>query len=360
VRSAAPPVLVRQVRGGIVESEHRGHVVEVDSSGSVVRVVGDPDRVVALRSTIKPFGLIALIEAGAIQAFDLSPADLAIMAGSHSGEDLHVRTLQAIYRRAGLSQQLLACGAEDSPLDTLTAARLARDGERPSPIRHMCSGQHSAAMLLSRLKGWPLETYWQADHPSQTEYLSAVARAFGTPRERLVVAIDGCGLPTCAFPLREIARAYALLAEPDAVPPSDPRRSLAPTLRIVRDAMLANPEMISGTRDRLDGSLMKAIPGRLISKGGQEGLRAFSILEGARRPGSAPTGLVVKIEDGGGHQRASWAASVEALAQAQVLTGQALRVVGRYHRPASLDPHGRAAAEAVAEFDLAPVGELLG
>jgi len=33
-------------------------------------------------------------------------------------------------------------------------------------------------------------------------------------------------------------------------------------------------------------------------------------------------------------------------------------MLARYHRPVSLDPHGRAAAEAIPEFELAPVGEL--
>ena len=72
------------------------------------------------------------------------------------------------------------------------------------------------------------------------------------------------------------------------------------------------------------------------------------------------SGLVIKIEDGGGHDRAGWATAVEALAQAAVLEGQSLRMLSRYHRPTALDPHGRVAAEAVAQFDLAPIGELIG
>jgi len=39
--------------------------------------------------------------------------------------------------------------------------------QKAGAIRHMCSGQHAAALLLSRLKGWDLETYWQPEHPSQ-------------------------------------------------------------------------------------------------------------------------------------------------------------------------------------------------
>ena len=96
-----PPILVRQVRNGIEESVHRGDIVEVDVDGRLIRGLGDPDRLVTLRSCVKPFGVVALIEAGGIDAFDLEPPEIAIMASSHSGEDLHVRTIQGMFRRAG-------------------------------------------------------------------------------------------------------------------------------------------------------------------------------------------------------------------------------------------------------------------
>ncbi|MEA2546493.1 MAG: hypothetical protein QOI09_1766, partial [Chloroflexota bacterium] len=278
----AAPILVRQIRNGVEESVHRGDVVEVDSGGGLVRGIGDPERVVNLRSSVKPFGVVTLIEAGGIEAFDLEPAELALMASSHSGEDLHVRTLQGMYRRAGVSQTLIATGSEGMPLDALTAARLARDGEKPSPVRHMCSGQHSVFLLLSRLRGWDPEGYWLDGHPAQVAYRAVVARAFGTTPGKLRTGIDGCGVATYAFPLREVARAYALLADPAAAPERDPRSSLAPALTLVRDAMLANPEMVAGTRDRLDTSVMKAAPGRLVSKGGMEALVGLAVLPGAR------------------------------------------------------------------------------
>ncbi|MFZ5852917.1 MAG: asparaginase [Chloroflexota bacterium] len=360
-RSGPPPVLVRQVRNGIVESEHRGHIVETDVEGRIMRLLGDPDRLVTLRSTVKPFGAVALVEAGGLEAWDITPAELAIMASSHSGEDLHVRTIQAIYRRAGVSQSALACGTEGMPLDPLTAARLARDGERPSAIRHMCSGQHSVFLLLCKLHGWRPETYWEEDHPAQVAYRSAVARAFGVDPARLVTATDGCGIPTYAFPLREVARAYAFLADPSAVSPRDPRSALAPALVRIRDAMIAHPEMVAGNRERLDTSLMKALPGRIVSKSGMEALRGLAILPAARSGGrGGPSGMAIKIEDGDGYERAGWAATIEALVQAGVLEGQPLRALGRYHRPPSFDSHGRLAAESIADFELAPVGELIG
>jgi L-asparaginase II len=351
----APPVLVRQLRNGIEESAHRGDVVEADATGRVIRQLGDPDRVVMLRSAAKPFAAIALLEAGGVDAFDLQPAEIALLTSSHSGEDLHVRTLQGLLRRAQLSQNLLATGTENAPLDELTAARLARDGERPSAVRHMCSGQHAGLLLLARLRSWNLEDYWTERHPAQLAYRDAVARAFAVRPERLRTAIDACGLLTFAFPLREVAKAYAFLADPGALPDGDERSALAEPLTRIRDAMLANPEIVAGSRDRLDTALMRAAPNRLISKAGAEALRGVALLAGARGEAeTGPSGVAIKIEDGDGFDRAGWAASVEALRQVGVLDSGALRLLARYHRPASPDPHGRQAAEAVAEFELAP------
>lgn len=361
-RWSVPPILVRQVRNGVVESVHRGDVVEVDVAGRMLRVIGDPDRLVFLRSTVKPFGLLALLRAGGLREFDLSAEELAVMASSHSGEDVHVRTIQAMYRRIGVPQAVLACSADPTPLDALTAARLARDGERPSQLRHMCSGQHSAFVLIAKLGGWELESYWQPGHPAQEAYGEAVAAVFGVASSAFRTGLDGCGVLTYAFALREVAKAYATLADPSAIPADDPRAGLARHLETVRDAMMAHPELVAGMRDRLDTSLMKAAAGRVVSKSGMEALRGVGILRGRRANGTdvAASGIAIKIEDGDGYDRGTWAASVDALRQAGVLEGQALRVLARYHRPLILDPHGRTGAEAVADFELAPVGELIG
>jgi L-asparaginase II len=352
-----PPVLVHQMRGGVDESRHRGSIVEVSADGTVQRELGDPETLVNLRSAVKPFGLAALVEAGGVDEFDLSDAELAIMAGSHSGEDLHVRTLQAVLRRAGISQQYLGCGSEAAPLDELTAARLARDGEKPGPLRHMCSGQHISMLLLCRINDWPMAEYWRTDHPVQRLYAATVARIFSTTPELLVASIDACGAPTYAFPLHEVARAFALLADPSVLPAKDRRSALADPLCRIRDAMLANPEMVAGSRNRLDTSVMKAVPGRILAKGGAEGLRGFALLAGPGRV--VPSGVALKIEDGGAFDRAASAASVETLRQVGALDPAALRALGRYHRPVALDPRGLPVGEAVARFELAPVGELL-
>jgi len=333
--------------------------VQVGADGAIERAIGDPNVVVTLRSAVKPFALAALVESGAADELNLTQPELAVMASSHHGEDLHVRTLQAVFRRAALSQNLLACGTAWAPLDELTATRLARDGERPGAIRHMCSGFHAASILLSRHAGWPLEDYWQMDHPSQVAVRSTVARVFGTTPAKLQTAQDDCGVLTYAFPLVDVARAYALLADPLGTALDATRAALGPALTRVRDAMVAAPELVGGVRGSLTTALMKARPGMLVSKSGAEALEGVGLLPGARGSGSRPGGLAVKIEDGDGRGRALSAAVVEALHQVGALDDKTLRQLGRLHRPPTTDARGDAVAESVAVFELAPISELL-
>jgi L-asparaginase II len=361
-RNVAPPVLVEVRRGPIVESRHRGHVVQVDASGRVERGVGDPEVIVSLRSAVKPFALLALLEAGVAEPLRLSDAELAVMAASHTGEDAHVRTLQGVLRRAGISQALLANGADDAPLDSLTAARLAREGEAPGPLRHMCSGFHVASLLLSRHAGWPLADYWRPEHPSQLAVRDVVARVFGVRPAQLLTGVDACGLLTYAFPLADVARAFALLAEPEAGT-DRARQALAPHLCRVRDAMMAAPEMVGGSRDSSDTRLMKARPGKLVVKGGAEALRGVGFVAGARsgsaRDGGRGGGVAIKIEDGDGRGRAVRAVTVEALAQLGVLDAPQLERLAELHRPPLRDPRGVEVGRAVPVFELAPIAELI-
>jgi L-asparaginase II len=333
-------------------------VVQVGPGGEIERAVGDPETMVTLRSAIKPFALVALVEAGAADDLRLSDSELAIMAASHAGEDRHVRTLQAVFRRAGISQTLLACGADGMPIDPTTAARLARDGEEAGPLRHMCSGFHAASILLSRFAGWSLEDYHNSDHPSQVAVRETVARLFGTKPTMLETGGDDCGLLTYAFPLVEVARVYGLLADPAAAGDTGRARS-APALARIRNAMMAAPEMVGGTQDILDTVLMKRRLGQLVIKGGAESLRGVGILPRARERQASSAGVAIKIEDGDGHARANGAVTVEALSQLGVLDDRDLRALAAHHRPASRDPQRRVVAESVVSFELAPISELL-
>jgi L-asparaginase II len=349
-------VLVEVRRGPFVESRHRGHVVQVDVHGKVQQGIGDPDYVTSLRSAVKPFAIAVLFDAGAVEEFRLTDQEIAVMAASHAGEDAHVRTVQGVLRRAGMSQNLLACGTE-TPHDPLTAARLAREGEAPGPVRHQCSGFHVASLLLARHAGWSLNDYWRPEHPAQVAAADIVAKVFGVKPSALVSAVDDCGVLTYAFPLASIASAYALLADPAGAADTARKPLIAPLTRI-RDAMMAVPDMVGGTRISTDTKLMKARPGRIVAKGGAEGLRGVGLLPGTRGADAPAAGVAIKIEDGDGYSRANRAVTVEALAQLGVLNADALERLNDLHRPPKRDPRGVEIASTVPGFQLAPLSEL--
>ena len=84
--TAAP--LVRVVRSGLVESVHLGHVVVCDPEGRVLAALGDPDRLVFSRSSMKPLQAAVSLR----RIAEPLPDDLvAIMCASHNGEPVHVR-----------------------------------------------------------------------------------------------------------------------------------------------------------------------------------------------------------------------------------------------------------------------------
>jgi len=166
----------------------------------------------------------------------------------------------------------------------------------------------------------------------------------------LRTSVDSCGVYTYAFPLADVARAFGLLAEPDGM--------YAASLTRVRDAMMAAPEMVGGSRDSSDTQLMKARPGMIVMKGGAEALRGIGLLRGARGNGLAPFGVAIKIEDGDPNARANRAVTVEALAQLGVLDGATLERLANMHRPPAYDPRGGEVGQSVASFELAPLSEL--
>ena len=228
------------------------------------------------------------------------------MAASHSGEDRHVRTVQALLRAGGLTREVLACGTH-RPFDRETAERLIRDGEPPSPLRHNCSGKHAGMALHAKAAGWPVETYWQPDHPVQQLALDTVAALTDVPRDKIALATDGCGVVTFGIPLRGLALGFARLADPSGVADADAARGAG------ADSRRDDGPSRAGRRRAATAStptLMRAAPGDLVSKGGAEGVQAVAILAGE------PRGLAIKVEDGDAVHRARSASTVAALPSA--------------------------------------------
>jgi L-asparaginase II len=251
--------LVHVIRSGYVDLIHYGSVAVANTDGEIVYSVGDPERPAFLRSSAKPLQAIATAESGALEKFNISRRELAIMCASHAGRDIHVQTVRSILGKIGLSEEALQCSKENA-------------------IRDNCSGKHAGMLTLCRFHDFPVDNYIEPDHPAQVMIRKVIGEMCGV--EDVKYGVDGCGVPTFYMPLSKMAVGFARLANPDGLPT---RRKEA-AIRIA-DAMQTHPEMTGEIRNG------KTWPKQIVAKSGALAVYCGGILNQDR-------GIAVKIDDG--------------------------------------------------------------
>ena len=306
--AAFPASFVLEVvvwRGAIAESCHRVRAA-VARDEPAPASAGGAEYATTFRSAATPFQLLPLVERGHADRFGFSAEQLAIMAASHTGTERHVALVRAILDRIGLSERDLACGFHE-PFDEPTAARLRAGSGARSALYNNCSGKHAGMLALALAEGWPTAGYERESHPVQRAMRAAVAEACGMSAPDLSVGIDGCNAVVFGLPLRAMALGYARFAS--AAGGDDPRRR---ALARIRDAMTAHA-WATGGAGRLSTELMERTSGRLVAKGGAEGLECI----GAPALG---LGVALKCEDGAA--RALGPAAVTVLEHVGALAGE--------------------------------------
>jgi L-asparaginase II len=228
------PIAVAR-RSGLEESVHFGAAVAVGADGAVVAHVGDPTLVVYPRSCLKPLQADAMLGAG----LELPPDLLAIACASHDGTDEHLDAVRAILALAGLSERHLQNTPGRPLADPHTRAA-------PTSLHQNCSGKHAAMLATCVVNGWPIDRYLEPDHPLQVEIVAGIERLGCRVHH---VGVDGCGAPTHALALDELARAFASLASTS-----------------IGDAMSAHPVLVGGV-DSEDTIWMQALPGGIAKLG---------------------------------------------------------------------------------------------
>lgn len=333
VPAHAPLAEVR--RGHAVESVHFGAVAVVDRAGQVLKAAGDPYTLTFTRSALKPLQALPFTASGGPERFGFSRAQIALMCASHSGESRHVEAVADMLARCGCSLANLQCG-------THAPGFYDARGDVPppppySPLAHNCSGKHSGMLAFCVQHGDAVGDYLAFDHPLQAAIRRAVSTFTGVAEERLVAGIDGCSAPNYAVPLASLATAFARLAAADV----DGDYGLAP--RMLADAMIAHPEMVSGAF-RSDLALMQAGRGDWVTKIGAEGVQAIGIR-------SHGLGIAIKVADG--QKRGLYPAIVAVLEQLGLVDAAAEAILEPWKRPVVRNYRGLETGEvrAVVELD---------
>jgi L-asparaginase II len=246
------PIVVEATRGEVVEARHVVHAVAV-RDGRIELAAGDPGLVTFLRSSAKPIQALPVVRARA----DLDDEEIVLLCASHLAAPEQVAVVRRILADAPATEDELECGPD------------------PTAIAHNCSGKHAGFLALCRAEGWEAPGYRLLEHPCQQTMLQEVVEAAEVAPSSLVVAVDGCGVPTFAVPLERAAHAFGRLASLEGGP------------RVV-NAMRAHPDLLRGPV-AADVALIRALDG-WVAKGGAEGLFCAASADGL--------GIAVKVADG--------------------------------------------------------------
>lgn len=300
--------IVEATRGNLVESIHMGAFAVVNGQGELVASWGDPDSITFLRSSAKPFQALPFMEKNGDAYFGLTVEETAVFCASHTGTDDHVKVISGLQQKMGLQENMLQCGTH-IPSNSETWAEMIKRGEKPTPIRHMCSGKHSGMLGYGRLIGADLESYLSMDNAIQKDILKAFSEMTAYPMEKIIIGTDGCSAPNFAVPLRNAAYGFARLCQPKGL--SDARASAC---QRISTAMRDHPNMIAGPR-KFDTLVMGQSNRKIVSKAGAEGYQCLGVMPDAIEPGSPALGIAMKITDGDAEDRARPLVSIEILRQ---------------------------------------------
>jgi len=304
-------------RGDVSESVHFGSFAIVNSLGDLVESYGDPNTFTFLRSSAKPFQTMPFIENDEYKQWDLTQSEIAIMCASHTGTDDHFNVLSSIQSKINVTQDDLLCGIHPST-DASTRQAMLDRGEQPSPNRHNCSGKHTGMLAQALSINAPIENYIDFNHPIQKRILQSFSEVSGVEMGKIIIGLDGCSAPVFAIPLRNAALAYARLCDPRNL-----QTKRASACRTITRAMVSHPDMVSGL-GTFDTRLMEISKGKIVSKGGAEGIQQIGIMPDVIKPGSPGGGIILKISDGDGVGRARPAVSLEILRRLGALTSNEL------------------------------------
>jgi L-asparaginase II len=328
--------LVILTRTNHVESIHKGYVCVTDPQKNIVYSIGNPNAKVFLRSSAKPIQAVVFACSGAMEKFNISLEELAIICSSHSGEDFHREAVNSILNKIGLSEENLSCGVAN-PYNQDMINELIKKGERPSQLYNCCSGKHAGMLALCRFYNFPVEGYTESEHPVQQLILKTIASLLECDTSDITLGIDGCGIPTFMITLQQAAYLYSHLARGN-----NGTGKYKDAFGLVQKAMTSYPRMINGDKEFCT-DLITHSEGKVIGKVGAEGIYCVAVPE-------KQLGICVKISDG--NERGVYPVTIHILSELGVINKQVMDKLKAWAYPPLKNHKGKVVGYTIPVFNI--------
>lgn len=280
-----PQVLLTQTRNGLTELEFSGFIVFCGKNKNI-KTIGTTNRYPFFqRSCAKPMQASLIADFDTKNYYSLTPEEIAVCCGSHTGEPVHLELLRGLLNRAGLSEKDLQCPAVP-PLNKEEQKKYTGY----SPLHNNCSGKHTLMLLLCKQNGWSTDNYLDFNHPLQKLVYKRIQELCETDSQ-LPATRDGCGAPNWALPLEEQTTGFLNLF-------------CSEKYSVIKDAFLKHPYLIGG-HDRQDTDIITHTHG-ISAKAGAGGLLSICNLNTAEA-------VTIKLIDA--HMKARILVAIELLKQ---------------------------------------------
>jgi L-asparaginase II len=291
------PLTVEILRGPVVESQHRVMAVVVDERALPMIYWGNTEFLTYPRSAIKMLQALPLVESGAAEAFGFESKHLCLACSSHRGEKRHLEGVAEMMKKSGVQESQLICGSH-YPSNEAAAHEMIKRSITPTPICNNCSGKHTGMIATClHLKENP-EGYEKHGHPNQIRLRKVLSETMRIDVNKAHYGTDGCGIPSYAVPLQNMAIGMMALINPKE---GEVRRVAG---RRILEAVKHEAFYLSGSDDFTTEVIQKT-QGRCIIKNGAEGVFcgvipekgwAFALKaeDGASRAAQAATGFLLQ------------------------------------------------------------------
>jgi L-asparaginase II len=323
-------------RGDLIESYHLGDIAVVNAQNEIVSELGDGSKITYWRSAAKPIQALPILTSGAAEKYNLTDKEIAVMCASHSGEEEHVEVVQGILDKIGLDQSALLCGTH-RPFSKKSANYLCESGDKPTELYNNCSGKHAGLLTLCQFNNWSIDDYYKLEHPLQSLILDKISEITGYSREKIYTGEDGCGVVVFGLPLKNMAYAFARLANPQSLP-----LKYREAAERITSSMEKYPKFVGGS-ERFNTKLLYVVDRTMVAKSGAQGVFCIGVHE-------KDIGIAVKVADGS--SRGVKPATMETLKQMDLVTDRVLDKLKEYHYPPVENHRGHKVGKIVPDFKL--------